>query len=295
MKEKQRAQTEKRSSARLRYFLAGLAILLVTSACDAQTRRKLAILKGHAVQVGGANHLIPVGAVIDGAPEVRYEAMDAGFAPAQPVSTPAQALIEVLRQAEVSLRRRDYVAVISAAQQALIADLNNGVAHRFLYEAYFHRHDSDRSNQARDNALRLLKTPKDAMEYEARGAVYLVTDGQRAIADYSEAIRLDPKYAVAYLGRGLAYAYKKEYDRAIADYGEAIKFDPKYAVAYYSRGRSYAYKREYDQAIADYSEAIRLDPKYAGTYSYRAEAYRQIGREDLAKADESTAKGLSGK
>ena len=49
------------------------------------------------------------------------------------------------------------------------------------------------------------------MEYEARGAVYLFTDRQRAIADYSEAIRLDPKYAVAYSNRGLAYAYKNEY------------------------------------------------------------------------------------
>jgi WD40 repeat protein len=49
MQEKQRAETEKRWSARLRYVLAGLAILLVASAkCDAQTRQELATLKGHA-------------------------------------------------------------------------------------------------------------------------------------------------------------------------------------------------------------------------------------------------------
>jgi WD40 domain-containing protein len=47
MQEKQRSETEKRSSAWLRYFLAGLAILLVTSAWDAQTRHELATLKGH--------------------------------------------------------------------------------------------------------------------------------------------------------------------------------------------------------------------------------------------------------
>src|SRR6266540_2180831 len=33
--------------ARLRYFLAGLAILLVASACGAPTRQELATLKGH--------------------------------------------------------------------------------------------------------------------------------------------------------------------------------------------------------------------------------------------------------
>jgi hypothetical protein len=37
------------SSARLRYFLAGLAILLLASVCDAQTRQELAILKGDAI------------------------------------------------------------------------------------------------------------------------------------------------------------------------------------------------------------------------------------------------------
>ena len=153
----------------------------------------------------------------------------------------------------------------------------------------------DRSNQARDNALRLLKAPNDAMEYEARGAAYLFTDRQRAIADYSEVIRLYPKYAPAYLGRGLAYAYKNEYDRVIADFSEAIRLDPNLAVAYLGRGRSYAEKKEYDRAIADYSQAIRLDPNLAEAYNNRALAYRQIGREDLAKADESTAKGLRGK
>ena len=56
MKEKQRAETEKRSSARLGYFLVGLTILLAASACGAQTRQaqtkqeqtrqELATLKG---------------------------------------------------------------------------------------------------------------------------------------------------------------------------------------------------------------------------------------------------------
>ncbi len=46
MKEEQRAETEKRSSARLGYFLAGLAILLLSSACGALTRQELATLNG---------------------------------------------------------------------------------------------------------------------------------------------------------------------------------------------------------------------------------------------------------
>ncbi|HKQ79230.1 MAG TPA: tetratricopeptide repeat protein [Blastocatellia bacterium] len=238
-------------------------------------------------------------------------------------------LAEMLRQAEASLRRHDYEGAISAARQALIADPNSGVAHRFLYEAYFFRNDSDRSKQAWNNARRLLESPKNAMEYEACGTVYISSDGQHAIADFSEAIRLDPKYAMAYNNRGVAYVTKNEYDRAIADFSEAIRLDPnfvfayrnrghvyfsmkyydwaivdfseairldpKFALAYNDRGGVYLSRNDYYRAIADFSEAIRFDPKFAVTYHNRAMAYRMIGRYDLAEADERVAKGLTGK
>ena len=80
----------------------------------------------------------------------------------------------------------------------------------------------------------------------------------KAIADYTEAIRLDPKYAKAYNNRGIAYRHKGEFDKAIADYTEAIRLDPKFAVAYCGRGIAYRRRPSYDKAIADYTEAIRL-------------------------------------
>ena len=59
---------------------------------------------------------------------------------------------------------------------------------------------------------------------------------RRAIADYDQAIRLDPKDATAYNNRGSARYDRKEYDGAIADYDQAIRLDPKYATAYNNRG-----------------------------------------------------------
>ena len=44
----------------------------------------------------------------------------------------------------------------------------------------------------------------------------------RAIKDYSQAIRLDARNASAYLHRGGAYFLKGDHDRAIKDYGAAI-------------------------------------------------------------------------
>jgi tetratricopeptide (TPR) repeat protein len=58
----------------------------------------------------------------------------------------------------------------------------------------------------------------------------------RAIADYSEAIRLDPKYAAAYKSRAVAWFAKGDYSRAIADYDEALHVNENDVDAYYARG-----------------------------------------------------------
>ena len=55
---------------------------------------------------------------------------------------------------------------------------------------------------------------------------------------------------------------KGELDKAIADFSKAIEIDPKSAIAYNNRGWAYEGKKDYDRAIADYSKAIEIDPKY---------------------------------
>ncbi len=59
-------------------------------------------------------------------------------------------------------------------------------------------------------------------------------DNDRAIPDYNEAIRLNPRVAVAYVARGIALQASGDNDRAIADFYEAIRLKPQDADAYKS-------------------------------------------------------------
>src|SRR5262249_34267874 len=88
-------------------------------------------------------------------------------------------------------------------------------------------------------------------------------DYDRAIALFSEAIRLDPHYSMAFNDRGIAYLNKGDVDRAISDYNEAIRLDPHNSKAFNNRGNAYSKKGDNDRAISDYNEAIRLDPNYS--------------------------------
>jgi len=175
--------------------------------------------------------------------------------------------------------------------------------------AYTNRGDAWRANQAYDEAIAdyneaIRLDPKFALAYSNRGLARVAKKEvhsnlgnawadawvnawayDQAIADYNEAIRLDPKFALAYFNRGLARYAKQAYDEAIADYDGAIRLDPKFALAYNNRGYVWHAKQDYDKAIADYDGAIRLDPMYALAYNNRGNAWRAKQAYDKAIAD----------
>ena len=86
----------------------------------------------------------------------------------------------------------------------------------------------------------------------------LVHLGDKAIADLTEAIRLDPNNSEAYFERAAEYRGKGEDDKASADLTEAIRLNPAYAEAYYLRGVIYADKGDSKNAKLCFDQAKRL-------------------------------------
>src|ERR1700737_1106198 len=78
-----------------------------------------------------------------------------------------------------------------------------------------------------------------------------------------------PVTAEDYFNRGLARQRNHDLDGAIADYTQAIALNPKLARAYNNRGVARRDKGEFDSAIADHSEAIVLNPNNANAYYNR--------------------------
>ena len=114
-----------------------------------------------------------------------------------------------------------------------------------------------------------------------------------AIADYNQAIQLNPKYAEAYNNRGNVYYNQGKYDLAIADYNESIRLNnPKLWLPYNNRGIVYDDQGKYDLAIADYNQAIQLNPKLAHAYYGRGLTYKAKRNIEKAISDFEKAANL---
>lgn len=133
-------------------------------------------------------------------------------------------------------------------------------------------------------AIRL--NPSEGPLYINKGLVRVrLNDLAGAIADYSEAIRLNPKSAIGYNGRGHAHLVIGEEEKAIADFSAAIALNPAGATTYNNRGLAYSKSGEPDRAIEDFTAAITINPIYALAYNNRGYVHEQRGRRQSAIDD----------
>jgi tetratricopeptide (TPR) repeat protein len=88
--------------------------------------------------------------------------------------------------------------------------------------------------------------------------------------------------------------WQNEYVRAGQNYGKVIRLEPRNAFAYYGRGFTLHSLGGYELAIQDYGEAIRLNPRFTRAYEDRGEAYQAIGKSTEAERDFAKAKELGG-
>ena len=151
------------------------------------------------------------------------------------------------------------------------------------------------------SAATILAIPEGA---KAESVNFLYERGNRrqesgdyygAIADYTRAIEINPRYANAYNNRGNTKYELEDYYGAIADYTRAIEINPRYDKAYYNRAISKRKLEDYYGAIADYTRAIEINPRYVDAYYNRGFAKKNLGDMQGACADWREASYLGDK
>jgi tetratricopeptide (TPR) repeat protein len=223
---------------------------------------------------------------------------------------------EFRRQADEHLRNGNVARAIADYSEAIRLNANdvlalNGRGNAYLRNGEHNRAIADwnsllrinpnfteaRQSIERAQQLQQQEQERQQMEQHQRAEALVdqgrrnfdIRDYNRALADFTEAIRLNPNLSTAYFQRARTYRELRQHDRAISDYTQVIRLNPNDWAAYHNRGREFTAKGDYDNAIADFTEAIRINSNHAPSYIDRGFAYIRKRNWNMAIADNTEA------
>jgi len=116
-------------------------------------------------------------------------------------------------------------------------------------------------------------------------------DFKHSLYYLNKVIKLNPKYAKAYIHRAYIKEQNFNIKASISDLTRAIILN-KNAEIFLKRGKLFLSLKEYKKAIRDFSSAIKLKPKYAQAYLNRGWTYNILMKKKEAKHDFNKAAEL---
>lgn len=144
--------------------------------------------------------------------------------------------------------RRDYTGALATLNQILQMDSRNVFAHRTL------------------------------------GYLYMEQDTARASYHLTQALQLDPQDSISYLNRGWVRCGQKRYPAAIADFTQAIRINQHFISAYTNRALAFLDSNDPKAADADWQQCLKLiHPREKGHF------YAYIGAKKLQANDKAGA------
>ena len=181
----------------------------------------------------------------------------------------------------------------------------------------------DHFNSINDLSRKIARDTLNADLYFARAIDFmLVQDFQSSIDDFGTAIKLNPKFTLAYFNQAVVYTkqlelkdysleyeaeenktslssavndvnrkgnaaeiWRVEYEKIMRNYSQVMELNPEFAYAYYNRaGIKYA-QNDFRGAILDYNEAIRCNKNFYEAYYNRGLARFQVKDTERALDD----------
>lgn len=108
-----------------------------------------------------------------------------------------------------------------------------------------------------------LKPEMRSLVYNHRGMAYFAMGNQqRALKDFSNAIKYDPTNHRGYANRGLCYRVLKKPERSLEDFDRALSLNPNHPDGFFGRAQTHFDLQQYDQAREDCERALNIHSGY---------------------------------
>lgn len=146
-----------------------------------------------------------------------------------------------------------------------------------------------RRQKAIENFSMALKLdPKNIQILQHRAAVFEDLDQlDKALDDYKSVLAINPADSQIFHKIGCLYVHRfKDSSKTIEPLNTCISLDPGYATAYFTRAIAREELGETDKALVDYTKAIDLDPGEDSPYFFRGRLFKKLGQQDKARQDD---------
>ena len=118
--------------------------------------------------------------------------------------------------------------------------------------------------------------PLEAARLNNLGCAYMNQQlFEKALAQFQQAEKADPSFAIARLNEGVAYLNLQKIDEAKAALEDALKHDPKNPNAWYSLGLMAKNSGDAQGAIDAFNRVTEIDPNDADTWYFLGTSYTQ--------------------
>jgi tetratricopeptide (TPR) repeat protein len=151
--------------------------------------------------------------------------------------------------------KQNYDQAIADYGEAIRLDPKNGTA-------YHNRGNAWRSKKEYDNAITDYGQALTLQDPNEKLGVLFKTE-----TTGGDSVAMVSSRASTLSNRGLVWEAKREYDKALADYEEAIRLDPKFVLPRANRRQIYKKKGEWDKVAAEWEAEVKEGSPTARTYN----------------------------
>jgi tetratricopeptide (TPR) repeat protein len=208
-----------------------------------------------------------------------------------------QAIAKALKQAQADIQYTEAIKCFDKGdfegclEQFFLAihsryDIEKPTARRFIRKKLGVINQlKDENRKLKDQMhMQLKNLEKYAEEYYRMGndCITQAHDMQAAIANYNEAIELNPQYTDAWVRKGVTLYNNKEHYEAEICLNEAVRLSPSLFKAVYNRGKNRLELNNIEGAVADFDKATTLKPEHPKAHEFFGDALMRIGKETEA-------------
>jgi len=197
-----------------------------------------------------------------------------------------------------ALNERDYNKAESALSSEIRENSDNGYAYLYLGVIQYINDEYGKALNSINQAIKYIpkkdKSNRSFCFYKRAGIYNTLEKVDMALADYTQALSLDPEDEDILWERAQIYYEQKKFDLADADYKRMLKLNPNQPAAYMGLGRNEISRENYQNALNLFDNVVALYPDYSSGYAFRAEAYMGLNKYMEAASDIVTALGIDG-